>query len=203
MPVNVRAASLVNLAPSHTAIWGLVSRKKSISLCSGCAASGKRIKISRISLTQSFLIYDQLIHFHVLQQTLSCTSLGECVNGSVVNLERAMALGERFGGHIVSGHVDCTTKLIRLEDLNGEYKLTFALPEEFQELMIDKGSIAIDGISLTVAQLETASFTVHIIPVTWNETNLSSLSPGSTVNLEFDMIGKYIQRSSTLKANMV
>ncbi|MCH2176023.1 MAG: riboflavin synthase [Lentisphaeria bacterium] len=165
---------------------------------------GDSIAINGVCLTAEHIdINSDTIIFHVLQQTLSCTSLGCLEAKDAVNLERAMALGERFGGHIVSGHVDCTTTLSSFEDLGGEYKLTFHLPESYQELIIDKGSIAIDGISLTVAHLAVDTFTVHIIPVTWEETNLSQIKLGSTVNLEFDMIGKYIQRSATLKANIV
>ncbi|WP_457680089.1 riboflavin synthase [Thermovibrio sp.] len=116
-----------------------------------------------------------------------------------VNLERALKLGDRLGGHILQGHVDATTKITkRLKEGEG-YKFYFNLPERYSHLVVEKGSIGIDGISLTVAELLPKAFSVAVIPHTYKETNLRFKRAGDFVNLEFDVIGKYVERILKLK----
>ena len=132
--------------------------------------------------------------FHTLNETLDRTNLGGLAIGSHVNLERALRFGDRLGGHLVMGHVDTTSAIRRIERTADDYVVTVALPDSLQALVIPKGSIAIDGISLTIAHLGSDEFSVHLIPHTWVSTSLQHAKPGDTVNLEGDMVGKYIVR---------
>jgi len=133
-----------------------------------------------------------LLEFHVLEETFRKTNLGLLQRGSRVNLERAMALGDRFGGHIVSGHVDGTGKVLSLGRAGDDLVLTVSCTPDLRQYMVPKGSIAVNGISLTLADLAEDRFSVHIIPTTWEVTNLAECRPGSVVNLECDMLGKYM-----------
>jgi riboflavin synthase len=135
--------------------------------------------------------------FHLLAQTLKVTALGTLQTGDRLNLERAMQLQDRLGGHLVSGHVDCVSSVVDIFQHDKDHILQIALPADLRANVIDKGSIAVDGISLTVAELLDDSFKVHIIPHTWAVTRLHALAAGSPVNLEMDMVGKYVLRSLT------
>jgi len=128
-------------------------------------------------------------------ETARLTTLGVLAPGARVNLERAARADTRLGGHLVQGHVDATTTVDRVEPEGGSYWIGVALPPEFAHLLVSKGSVAINGVSLTVAHLEAARFEVMIIPFTWEHTNLSGLQVGSAVNLECDMVGKYVARA--------
>ena len=130
----------------------------------------------------------------IMHETLDRSSLGALKPGSHVNLERAMAAGGRFGGHIVSGHIDGTGSIVKLErDANAVW-YTIRCGQSLMGCIIEKGSIAIDGISLTVAKITRDTFSVSIIPHTLDQTILSEKKPGDTVNLENDCIGKYVER---------
>ncbi len=133
-----------------------------------------------------------ILEFHVLEETFRKTNLGLLQRGDRVNLERAMALGNRFGGHIVSGHVDGTGKILALGRNGDDMVLTISCVPELRQYLVPKGSIAVNGISLTLAELQEDRFSIHIIPTTWNATNLSDGKTGDTVNLECDMLGKYV-----------
>ena len=133
-----------------------------------------------------------VLEFHVLAETFHKTNLGFLQRGAQVNLERAMALGDRFGGHIVSGHVDGTGKILSLGRDGDDIVLTVSCSPDLRQFMVAKGSIAVNGISLTLADLQEDRFSIHIIPTTWNETNLAGCRPGDVVNLECDMLGKYV-----------
>ena len=132
--------------------------------------------------------------FDVLRETFEKTALREKSPGAPLNLERAIRMGDPLGGHLVSGHVDGTGQLQLLETAGRDRVLVVAAPALVPEI-VTKGSIAIDGVSLTVVEVAPAegSFRVHVIPHTWSETALASLVPGSRVNLETDMIGKYVR----------
>ncbi|HSK14321.1 MAG TPA: hypothetical protein VK907_13965, partial [Phnomibacter sp.] len=120
-------------------------------------------------------------------------------NGVRVNLERCLQMGGRLDGHMVQGHVDTTGQCKSVADKNGSWLFHFSFPEQFAPLIIEKGSISLNGISLTVFNVTGNSFAVAIIPYTWEHTNMHTLKPGDPVNLEFDMVGKYIQRSILLQ----
>lgn len=132
--------------------------------------------------------------FDVLAETFDKTNLGEKTPGSVVNLERALALGDTLGGHIVTGHVDGTGRVRRIDRVDRDWKFEIECPQSLLMLMVYKGSIALNGISLTVAELLDDAFVVHIIPHTLEETDMSRFEPGTKVNLEADILGKHVQR---------
>lgn len=130
-----------------------------------------------------------------IDETLQKTNLNALEVGKKVNLERCMRLNERLDGHIVQGHVDQIAELISIENQNGSYVLTFQYDEKSTgNVTVEKGSICVNGISLTVVDSSVGQFSVAIIPYTWEHTNLHELTIGNTVNLEFDIIGKYVQR---------
>ncbi len=134
------------------------------------------------------------VSFDLLAQTLRVTSLGQLVAISRVNLERAMRLGDRLGGHFVQGHVDATGTIIDLEANGQDHIVTVSLPPEIQRLCVDKGSIAIDGISLTIAELRPTEAVFWITPHTWLHTHLHAARVGQTVNLESDMLAKHVEK---------
>lgn len=126
-------------------------------------------------------------------ETLRHTNLGALKTGSTVNLERALALGDRLGGHMVSGHVDCQATVRDIRPAGESRIYTLAFPSEFGEMVVPKGSIALDGISLTVNECGPDFLSVNIIPATQRETTISGWSPGSSINMETDLIGKYVR----------
>lgn len=134
------------------------------------------------------------VTFDLLLQTLRVTSLGDLVEGDFVNLERAMAVGDRFGGHFVQGHVDATANVLDLAQQGQDHILTVQLPAEIKHLVVEKGSIALDGISLTIAELEDGRMTFWITPHTWEHTNLDFAKIGTRMNLEADMLAKHVAR---------
>ena len=129
-----------------------------------------------------------------IAETLQKTNLNTLKENDVVNLERCMAAGGRFDGHIVQGHVDQTAVCKSVEDQNGSWLFTFEYDPTQGNITVEKGSVCVNGISLTVVNSQANSFSVAIIPYTYEHTNLHSVKPGHTVNLEFDIIGKYIAR---------
>jgi riboflavin synthase len=132
--------------------------------------------------------------FDLLGQTLRVTSLGGLRAGSCVNLERAMMLGDRFGGHFVQGHVDATGKITRLETRGQDHIVAVSLPSEIEILCVDKGSLAMDGISLTIAELSAGEVVFWITPHTWDCTHLHAARVGQSVNLEADMLAKHVAK---------
>lgn len=136
------------------------------------------------------------VSFDLLAQTLRVTNLGDLESGSLINLERALRADQRLGGHFVQGHVDATSTVEEFSPVGDDWKLTVSIPDGAKQYFIPKGSIAIDGISLTVAELDDGSgtFTCYIIPHTLQETSLRSLTAGQRVNLEFDVLAKYVER---------
>ena len=134
----------------------------------------------------------------VSPETLRVTALGGLTAGSVVNLERPLAIGSRLGGHFVQGHVDGTGRIEAITPEGEFYRVRISFPPALAPYFIEKGSVAVDGISLTVASLDDTSFDVQIIPHTWTSTTLQASRPGATVNLECDMVGKYVLRSLSL-----
>jgi riboflavin synthase len=132
-------------------------------------------------------------------ETINKTNLGDWHTGDIVNLERALKAGDRLDGHFVQGHVDTTGTCIEKQTLEGSWLYRFRFPDSFAALIIEKGSICINGVSLTVFNVGRDEFTVTIIPYTFDHTNFSQLKEGDRVNLEFDVLGKYAQRMWELK----
>jgi riboflavin synthase len=139
-----------------------------------------------------------IVSTDVSPETLRVTTLEDLAPGALVNLERPMKADGRFGGHIVQGHVD-GTGVVTAFDQEGEfYRLEVRFPQELARYFIHKGSVAVDGISLTIATLGEDRFGIQIIPQTWAKTNLQSVRPGREVNLECDLVGKYVLRAAEL-----
>lgn len=136
-----------------------------------------------------------------IAETLEKTNLGEWQTGDTVNLERCLQVGGRLDGHFVQGHVDSTGVVEGIQLKDGSREISIRFPEKFAALMIEKGSICVDGISLTAFNITRDQFTVAIIPYTLEHTNLGQLTAGRRVNLEFDLIGKYITRMSSLNVS--
>jgi riboflavin synthase len=132
--------------------------------------------------------------FDLLLETLNRTNLGILSGGSRVNLERALRADGRFGGHFVQGHIDTTAEVLSAEKKGSDLNLVIAMPRSGSHYLIEKGSIAVNGVSLTVALLNEDRFGLWIIPHTIQETNLGDLKPGDRVNLEYDMLAKYAER---------
>ncbi len=154
---------------------------------------GDSIAVNGVCLTVTDMTNDTF-RADVMNETLSRSSLGSLVSGSMVNLERAMAANGRFGGHIVSGHIDGTGIITDVKNDGIAVWYTISAEDSLLRYIVEKGSIAIDGISLTVAKVTNSTFSVSIIPHTASETTLSMKKTGDIVNLENDIIGKYIER---------
>jgi len=129
-----------------------------------------------------------------IEETLKKTNLGALKIGDEINLERPLKADARLGGHFVLGHVDTTGTVAEVKELSNSHFMKIIFPENFKKFLIYVGSVSIDGVSMTVAQLEDNSFSVGIIPFTWQETIFSSKKVGDSVNLEFDVLGKYVDR---------
>lgn len=129
-----------------------------------------------------------------IEETLKKTNLGELNIGDPVNLERPLKADARLGGHFVLGHVDTKGEVVEIKELSASHFMKIRFPEEFKQYLIYVGSVSIDGVSMTVAELTDNVFGIGIIPHTWQETVFSTRKPGSTVNLEFDVLGKYVER---------
>lgn len=132
------------------------------------------------------------ITFDLVRETMARTNFGALKRHSPVNLERALAAADRLGGHFVQGHIDCTAHIVACE--KSDSRLEIALPHQGMRYVAEKGSIAVNGISLTIAEVKPASFVVWIIPHTRRYTNLKTAQPGDLVNIEFDILAKYVER---------
>jgi len=133
-----------------------------------------------------------------IAETLGKTTLGDRQVGATINLERCLKINDRLDGHFVQGHVDATAICIDKKEKDGSWEFSFQILPEFASLIIEKGSITINGISLTVFNLDASTFDVAIIPYTFEHTNMNLVKPGQKVNIEFDMLGKYINRKLSL-----
>jgi riboflavin synthase len=132
-------------------------------------------------------------------ETLQKTNLGKWTKGNIINMERSLRVGDRLDGHFVQGHVDTVATCITKQTLEGSWLFTFQFPERFATLIIEKGSICINGVSLTAFNVMNNQFTVTIIPYTFTHTNFNAIDAGSIVNIEFDVLGKYLLRNEALK----
>jgi riboflavin synthase len=162
--------------------------------CSGIEA-GASISVNGCCLTLVEQATDTA-RFELLEETLRKTNLGSLVEGSVVNLERALAADGRLGGHFVSGHVDTCGVIAVFEEQGKNLYLQISIPPASSRYLVDKGSIAVNGCSLTVCDVLEDSFAVWLIPHTLTKTNLAELKKGDSLNLEFDMLAKYVEKLS-------
>lgn len=154
---------------------------------------GESVAVQGVCLTLTHTT-GTAMSFEVLEETFQRTNLGRRRIGDVVNLERALRLGDAMGGHIVTGHVDGVGSVTRLARVGRDWAVTVSCGEDLLKAVVPKGSIACDGVSLTIVDLLQDSFTVHIIPHTWQETSFSQLKAGDETNIETDVLGKYVRR---------
>jgi len=155
----------------------------------GCSISCSGICLTVIEKGAGFFVTE------VSPETIAKTNISNWEEGSEINLERALKAGDELGGHVVSGHVDCASEVLSVEDLDGGNKnFSFKIPEELKKYVAEKGSITIDGVSLTVNEVSGDEFKVNIIPHTLENTIFKNYKKGSLVNLEIDMLARYAQR---------
>ncbi|MEM1441242.1 MAG: riboflavin synthase [Verrucomicrobiota bacterium] len=179
---------VVALKPIETGaeLWVKSSFTNEVELGESVANNGACLTVTEIK--------DGAMRFDLLHETLRLTNLGDLKPGDPVNLERSLRIGDRLSGHFVQGHVDACAEIIAYKPVGQDHQFTVALPSQFAHLMVHKGSICVNGISLTVAELKPDSFTLWIIPHTHEVTSLKAAKVGSRVNLEFDMLAKHIAR---------
>lgn len=160
----------------------------------GDVARGESVAVSGVCLTAVPGAGDGLLRFDVSAETLDRSTLGALRPGDEVNLERALAAGGRMGGHVVQGHVDATAPVTRLERHGDFWTLGVRLHSSFARYVVEKGSVALDGVSLTVASLAEEELTVAVIPETFRATTLGRRRPGDLLNVETDILAKYVER---------
>ena len=154
---------------------------------------GDSLAVNGCCLTLNSHRGDELI-FDLLEETIARTNLKNLQRKQLVNLERAVTAGERFGGHLIQGHIDCVSPVIAGQKNGADFRLEIELPDAFAHYVARKGSIAVNGISLTVADVLPKSFVTWIIPYTKTHTNLDRVQAGNLMNLEFDILAKYVER---------
>jgi len=184
-----QGAELILPLPSEGSDAWSVDSGQSIAVCGVClTVAGRRPAPPETGAP------DDLV-FHLSSETLERTWFGELEVGRMVNLERALRLGDRLDGHLVSGHVDGGGRVTAIEDVgDGGRVVTFEVDQELERYLVDKGSITLDGVSLTVVQPKGRQFEVALIPLTLELTNLGAAEVGTPVNVEADMVGKWIER---------
>jgi riboflavin synthase len=155
--------------------------------------TGESVAVNGCCLTVTAYRDDQCM-FDLLAESLERTNLGNLKPGSPVNLERALRVDGRLGGHFVQGHVDCTASVLNIQEEGSDVRIDIVLPVDFARYVAFKGSVAVNGVSLTVAALTDENFTVWVVPHTLENTNLGDLQSGDLVNLEFDILAKYVER---------
>ena len=176
---------------SNTSFWIQSAISSELKVDQSVSHSGVCLTIEEIK--------GELHKVTAIDETLKKTNLRNWIPGTEVNLERCLALNSRLDGHFVQGHVDTKGTCIAVNDKNGSWELEIGFPENFATLVIEKGSIALNGISLTAFNVTKKQLTVAIIPYTYQHTNIQQVKAGDTVNLEFDLIGKYISRQLEIK----
>jgi riboflavin synthase len=159
----------------------------------GELSEGDSVAVNGVCLTAT-AVAGGAFSAEVMNETLRLSSLAEAGTGSPVNLELAMRASDRLGGHLVQGHVDGVGSVVAIEPDGFSRRVTIEAPEDVLRYVVYKGSIAVDGVSLTVSDVTDRSFTVSLIPETLERTNLGSAEPGATVNLEVDVLAKYVER---------
>lgn len=156
-------------------------------------SNGESISVSGACLTVEEFD-DEVMKFFLAEETLEKTWFSDMEKKDRLNLERSVKVGNRLSGHIVQGHVESTSEVQSIEELEEGWNMTFELPESLQDLVVHKGYVAVEGISLTVTEVKNNCFSVTVIPETWKRTNLSEKEEGEAVNLETDMMGKYAEK---------
>jgi riboflavin synthase len=154
---------------------------------------GESVSVDGVCLTVT-RVAGRRFHADVVRETLSCTTLGRARPGRRVNLERSLQLGDRLGGHLVQGHVDAVAEVLRLTKSGADVRLRVALAREIAPFVAHKGSVALNGVSLTVAGVRGDAFEVALIPETFSRTNLGTIRAGDSLNVEVDLLARYLER---------
>ena len=141
------------------------------------------------------LLNKTILSFDVSRETVNCTNFNQLKIGDTINIEKSLRVGDEISGHFVFGHVDDIASLISSKKIDGSYELKFKIPKNLKKFIVKKGSIAINGISLTINNIKRNDISLNIIPFTWNKTNLSKLKVGETINLEVDMLARYVTQN--------
>ncbi|MEM1297462.1 MAG: riboflavin synthase [Verrucomicrobiota bacterium] len=160
---------------------------------------GESVAVNGCCLTVATFENDGVVSFDLLAETLRLTNLGSLTKGSVVNIERALLATARLSGHFVQGHVDACAKLLELNKIGQDHELVIELPSQFSQYTILKGSICVDGMSLTIAELHEDWFKIWITPHTFKVTNLQNRKVGELINLEFDVLAKYLEKLGAVR----
>ncbi len=160
---------------------------------------GESVAVNGACLTVTSVDETGAMAFDLLHETMRLTNLSDLQPGRQANLERSLRVGDRLSGHFVQGHVDERAELLALEPVGQDFRLQIALPEAYRHLVVHKGSICVNGISLTIAELADDSFTIWIIPHTYEVTNLKGLTVGDKINLEFDLLAKHLDRLQSVR----
>lgn len=153
---------------------------------------GESIAVSGICLSVVRMEPGQRLEFDAVRETLAVTTLGGKHPGDAVNLERSMRAGDLLGGHFVQGHVDAVADVLKVDAVEGDWRITFSMPERCREMIVPKGSIAIDGVSMTIAAADQNTFSLAVIPLTREKTTLGRLKRGHTVNIESDILTRTV-----------
>ena len=159
---------------------------------------GASISCSGICLTLK-KISNNLLFFDVSNETASKTNFLNWKNGSIINIERSLKVGEELGGHFVYGHVDTTARIQSIEKIEGSYKIYFITDSNYIKYIASKGSVSIDGVSLTVNEVSFKTFCINIIPFTWSNTSFKNYTEGTIVNIEIDILARYLERLNAVK----
>ena len=161
-------------------------KKGSSVCCNGvCLTVTSKKKLSKITK----------LSFDVSKETVNCTNFRQIKNGDFINVEKSLRVGDEISGHFVFGHIDETAKLISLKKIGGSYETKFKVSKKIRKFLAKKGSIAINGISLTINNIKNNEISLNIIPYTWNRTNLHKLKVGERINLEVDMLARYVTQN--------
>lgn len=190
---DVGSVEHIDIEGSNTTFWIRSNISTALKADQSVSHSGVCLTVEEVR--------DNLHRVTAIDETLNKTNLSAWQKGTLVNLERCLSLNARLDGHIVQGHVDATAICINKTDKNGSWEFQFQFPKEFSALVIEKGSVSLNGISLTIFNAGEDFFSVAIIPYTYEHTNIKQVEKGTSVNIEFDMIGKYINRLQSLKNN--
>ena len=183
--------SAIETSGTNTTFWINSPVSKELKVDQSVAHNGVCLTVEEIK--------DGFHRVTAIAETLEKTSLGKWQKGDIINIERCLMINGRLDGHMVQGHVDATGTCTELKELSGSWEYTFQFPQQFAGLLVEKGSIAVNGISLTIFNVGKDHFSVAIIPYTYEHTNMPSVKEGTVVNLEFDIIGKYVLRNAQLQ----
>ena len=166
-------------------------KPKDIKLGSSICCNGVCLTVCKISRLKNKLE----LSFDVSNETINCTNFSKLKIGSKINLEKSLRIGDEISGHFVFGHVDEVSKLLTIKKIKGSHQLKFSKSKKLLKFIVKKGSIAVDGVSLTVNSIESKSFSVNIVPYTWAHTNFNELKINSLINVEVDMLARYVSQN--------